>query len=72
MQICVVMSPKGELVNEIPPAFCLDDLYRSAARFACGQEIPTALAQQAVFHQMMSKEGYSVRWLELSEADAAL
>ncbi|WP_174998797.1 hypothetical protein [Burkholderia lata] len=66
-----MLSPTGELVKEIPPAFRLDDLICSAARYACGQDIPTVLAQQAVFFQM-TNDGYSVRWLELSDADAAL
>lgn len=48
-----------QLVEAIVPQFCLDDLYRVAAEWACQQFIPTSLAQQAVVKTMFA-EGYKV------------
>jgi len=63
MEVCIVINPEGQVVTRIRPSFNLNDLYESAAEYACGQHIPTAYAQQGVMEKLY-KEGYSVKWAE--------
>lgn len=71
MQILIVLNKNGELVRQIPPAFNLDGLYASAAKYACCEEIPTAYAQQAIW-EALKKEGYSIKYLFLQKEDLKL
>lgn len=71
MQICILLSPDGEAVRSVSPAYMLDDLYVSAAQYACGEPIPRGYASHAVWEKM-HKAGYRVHWLTLSASDEAL
>lgn len=60
MPIYYVTAPTGETIRQIAPAWSLDDLYANAARWACGVDIPTAFAQQAVWAKLEAS-GHKVR-----------